>query len=147
MPCYVRSSHGGRCNGPPIRALVHWFSKTQRSVSFSSAEAELFGAILAARETVFFRELLHDLALTPSGPTRLYSDSKSCVDLSYDPVSFKKTKHILRAAEGLRDYVAREVLQLLHITGPTNLADILTKAQATAVFVQLMAAYDAFVGG
>ena len=66
--------------------------------------------------------------------------------LAFDPVAFKKTKHILRAAEGLRDYVARDVLKLVHITGTTNLADILTKAQAVAVFVQLMAAYDAFAG-
>ena len=61
------------------------------------------------------------------------------------PVSFKKTKHILRAAQGLRDYVARDVITLVHLPGAVNLADILTKAQAVAVFVQLMAAYDAFL--
>ena len=31
------------------RCLVAWFSKIQRSVSFSSAESEIFGAILAAK--------------------------------------------------------------------------------------------------
>ena len=90
--------------------------------------------------------VVHDLGFSHGqGPTRIYSDSKSCVDLSYDPVSFKKTKHILRAAEGLRDYVARDVLTLVLVTGNTNLADILTKAQAVAVFTALMVAYDAFV--
>lgn len=126
-------------------SLVHWFAKTQRSVSFSSAESEIFGAILAAKEGIFIRELLADLCRPPSGPTRIFSDSKSCVDLTYDPVSFKKTKHILRAANGLRDYVARDVFVLVHIAGSINLADILTKAQAVAVFNQLMQAYDAFV--
>ena len=58
---------------------------------------------------------------------------------------FKKTKHILRAAEGLRDYVARNVFVLKHIPGTTNLADILTKAQAVAVFASLLAAYDVAV--
>ena len=125
--------------------LVHWFAKVQRSVSFSSCESEIFGAIMASKEAVFFRELLHDLGHAPTGATRMYSDSKSAVDLSLDPVSFKKTKHILRAAEGLRDYVARDVLQLVHIAGKVNIADILTKAQAVAVFTQLMAAFDAFV--
>ena len=125
--------------------LVHWFSKTQRSVSFSSAEAELFGAILAAKEAIFLRYLLDDLSRTPDGPTRIYSDSKSCVDLSYDPVSFKKTKHILRAAEGLRDYVAREVIVLSHIAGVINIADMLTKEQAVSMFTQLMQVYDAFI--
>ena len=125
--------------------LVAWFSKVQRSVSFSSAESELFGAIMAGREAIFIRELLVDLGLTQSKPTQIFTDSKSCVDLSYDPVSFKKTKHILRAAEGLRDYVARLVLVLVHLPGKINVADILTKAQATSVFVELMAAYDALV--
>ena len=67
------------------------------------------------------------------------------MDLSYDPVSFKKTKHILRAAEGLRDYVARLVLELVHLPGKINIADILTKAQATSVFNELMVAFDALV--
>ena len=80
-------------------------------MSFFSVESEMFGAILAAKEGIYFRE--YDLLLAP----RLHlmvrrvfrSDSKSCIDLSFDPVSFKKTKHILRAAQSLRGYVARLV--------------------------------------
>ena len=94
---------------------------------------------------IFYRELLSDLGYVQSAPTRIFSDSKSCVDLSLDPVAFKKTKHILRAAEGLRDYVARLVFALIHISGRINLADILTKAQATATFNELMQAYDAYI--
>ena len=37
------------------------------------------------------------------------------------------------------------VLVLVHLPGKINVADILTKAQATSVFVELMAAYDALV--
>ena len=123
---------------------MHWYSKVQRSVSISSAEAELFAAILAAKEVIFFRELLADLNLGPSAPTRIFSDSRSCVSLSIDPVAFKKTKHILRAAEGLRDYVARLVVELVFLTGTINLADILTKPQAMAVFTSLMGAFDSY---
>ena len=124
------------------RCLITWFSKIQRSVSFSSAESEIFGAILAAKEGIYLRELLHDLSLSPDGPTRIFSDSKSCIDLSFDPVSFKKTKHILRAAEGLRDYVARLVFVLVFVPGKLNVADILTKAQAVAVFNELMREFE-----
>ena len=124
------------------RCLIGWFSKVQRSVSFSSAESEIFGAILAAKEGIYLRELLHDLGLTPDGPTRIFSDSKSCIDLSFDPVSFKKTKHILRAAEGLRDYVARFLFLLTFVAGKSNVADILTKAQAVAVFNELMREFE-----
>ena len=39
--------------------------------------------------------------------------------VAFDPVSFKKTKHVLRAAEFLRDLhvVARKVVRLEHVAG------------------------------
>ena len=58
--------------------------------------------------------------------------------MAYDPVAFKKTKHILRAAEFLRDLVARGVITVSHVPGTVMLADLLTKAVARATFVQLM---------
>ena len=80
-----------------------------------------------------------------SGPTTMRLDSKSAIDMTFDPVAFKKTKHILRAAEGLRDYVSRLVYVMIFLTGSANIADILTKPQAVSVFVELMTAYDAYV--
>ena len=58
--------------------------------------------------------------------------------MAFDPVAFKKTKHIMRAAEYLRDLVARIKVTLDHIEGAVNVADVLTKPQARAVFVQLV---------
>ena len=37
--------------------------------------------------------------------------------MSLDPVTFEKTKHILRAAEFLRDLVARDVVRMQHLPG------------------------------
>ena len=70
------------------------------------------------------------------------SHSQRHSTLSFDPVSFKKTKHILRAAEGLRDYVARLLFLLTFVPGKSNVADILTKAQAVAVFNELMREFE-----
>ena len=64
-------------------------------------------------------------------------DSKSAVDLSLDPVAFKNTKHILRAAEFLRDLVARRVVALHHLPGAIMFADLLTKAVSRPVFLEL----------
>ena len=89
-------------------------------------------------------ELLLDLGFTLDSPSVLYSDSKSAVEMAFDPVAFKKTKHILRAAEFLRDLVSREVITLAHVPGTTMLADLLTKACARAVFVKLLQLFDAF---
>ena len=82
----------------------------QHSVSLSSAEAAFFGAMLAAKDLLFLRDLFTALGIGLGGATVVYSDSKSAVDMSLDPVAFKNTKHILRSAEFLRDLVAKEVL-------------------------------------
>ena len=70
-------------------------------------------------------------------PSIIQSDSKSAIDMSHDPVAFKKTKHILRAAEFLRDLVAREVITLRHLPERVMIADLLTKAPAR-VFTELI---------
>ena len=110
----------------------------QRSVTLSSAESEFFGAMMAARDLIFVREILADLGLTASGASMIYSDSKSAIDMAFDPIAFKKTKHILRAAEFLRDLVARLVVDFQHLDGAHMLADILTKAVSRAVYTTLM---------
>jgi hypothetical protein len=123
---------------------IHWFSKMQRSVSLSSAEAEFFGAMLAAKELVFIRDLLVDLGIALLGPSRVFSDSKSAINMSFDPVAFKKTKHILRAAAFLRDLVAKGVLVLGHVKGAYMVADLLTKPAERSVFVRLLRLLDAY---
>ena len=122
----------------------HWFAKMQKSVTLSSAEAEYFGAMLAAKDTVFIRDILVDLGLLKTGPTVIFADSKSAVDMAFDPVAFKNTKHILRAAEFLRDLVAREVVTLEHLRGEIMVADILTKSVARPVFLKLMAMLESY---
>ena len=116
----------------------HWWSKMQRSVSLSSAEAEFFGCMLALKDTLWIRQLLIDLNVFSPGPTSMWCDSKSAVALTLDPVAFKNTKHILRAAEFLKDHVLRGSVTISHSKGSTMVADILTKGQARPVFLQLL---------
>ena len=73
-----------------------------------------------------------------NGPSVIYSDSRSAILMAFDPIAFKKTKHILRSAEFLRDSVAKEIVTLQHVAGKANIADILTKAVNRAVYFELM---------
>ena len=122
--------------------LTLWFSKMQRSVALSSAEAEFFGAMLACKEMIFFRDLLIDLGFSFPGPPLLFSDSQSAVNMSYDLVAFKKTKHILRAFQFLRDLVAKHVIRLHHINGELIMADFLTKTLPRATFHRVLVSVD-----
>ena len=122
--------------------IFHWFSKIQRSVTLSSAEAEFFGAMMAARDLIFVKDILVDLGFIPDGALVIFCDSVSAVAMSFDPVAFKKTKHILRAAEFLRDLVLRNSVVLRHVAGVTMLADLLTKAVSRPIFLKLIGLLD-----
>jgi hypothetical protein len=65
---------------------VQWWSRRQKSVSASTAEAECFAAALATRECVYVRDLLDDLGFGVTQPTPLLLDSKSALDLAMDSV-------------------------------------------------------------
>ena len=124
--------------------LVHWFSKMQKSVSLSSAEAEYFGAMMAARDLIWLRDLLVDLRIKMSGPTVIRSDSKSAVGMAFDPIAFKQTKHIMRAGYFLRDVVVKEIATLEHTPGRVMLADLLTKAVARPLYLELLRLFDRY---
>ena len=70
------------------------------------------------------------------------SDNKSVIDLALDAIAFKKTKHIMRAGEFLRDLCLRDVFVLRWISGETNPADIFTKAHTAAAFRAYMRVLD-----
>ena len=117
--------------------LIVWYSRRQRTVSQSSAEAEYLAASLAAREGSHVRAVVSELGLLPSGPSLLRIDNKSAIDMAHDPVAFKKTKHIMRESFYLRDLVARRVYSPEHVVSSENKADILTKALPRLTFARL----------
>jgi hypothetical protein len=67
---------------------------------------------MAARDLIFLRDLLYELNILLNAASPVFSDSRSAVLMAFDPVAFKKTKHILRAAGeegGLAKAVQRKV--------------------------------------
>ena len=92
---------------------------------------------MAAREGMFHRDVLSDLDALPKGATTMYLDSKSAIDLCFDAVAFKKTKHVLRDAFFLRDLVQRLYFAPKHVISENMLADILTKPLPRPLFVRL----------
>ena len=128
---------------------------------FVCVVCDCFTLFSVSRQDCFVMRFLCALALVFCAPTARYgsylrehldavhtyasvSHPVSAVDMAYDAIAFKKTKHILRAAEFLRDLVAREVLLLRHVAGRVMIADLLTKAVSRAIFVVLIALLDAY---
>eukprot|EP00253_Pinus_taeda_P020510 PITA_20510 len=113
--------------------VVSWYSKKQRSVALSSAEAEYLAASQVACEAILMRKILVGLFDQRMDPTMIYCDNQSCIKLSENPVFHDRSKHINIWYHHLRDCVARRIMLLQYISEEQD-ADILTKALSKCKF-------------
>eukprot|EP00253_Pinus_taeda_P031373 PITA_31373 len=75
-------------------AAVSWYSKKQRLVALSSAEAEYMAASQATCEAIWMRKILVGLFGQRMDPTVIYCDNQSCIKLSENPIFHDRSKHI-----------------------------------------------------
>ena len=111
-------------------AAVVWRSIKQTCVADSTMEAEYVAASEAAKEAVWLRNFLKDLAvvLAIKTPLTIYCDNSGAVANSKEPRSHKKAKHIERKYHLIRDIVQRGDVVVAKIASENNLADPFTKA-------------------
>jgi hypothetical protein len=74
--------------------LVSWQSKKQSTVSRSTAEAEYRAMAQGLCEILWIRNLLSELKVMRKGPSRLYCDNKSAINIANNPVQHDRTKHV-----------------------------------------------------
>jgi hypothetical protein len=114
--------------------LVSWSSKRQHTISRSSAEAEYRAVANCVAESVWLRQLLHDLHQSVTKATLVYCDNISATYMSTNPVQHQRTKHIKIDLHFVRDRVALGEARVLHVPTSSQFADIFTKGLPSAVF-------------
>ena len=120
-------------NGGPIS----WNSRLQPTVAKSSTEAEYIGLSSACDEVIWLRQLLQDLDYILTIPTTIYEDNQGAIDLSYNPVHHKRTKHIDVRYHAIREKIEDGSIEVKHISTDIQLADILTKSLSKIRFNNL----------
>ena len=85
--------------------IVSWYSRKQRSVPLSSAEADYMAASLAACKAIWMRKILVRLFVSHLDPTVIYCDNESCIKLSVNPIFHDISKHIEIRYHHIRDCV------------------------------------------
>jgi len=105
----------GCANGP-----LNWSSKQQVVVALSSCEAEYLACSHSARQILWLRSLFQELGFPQDQPTPLYCDNQGTVTCSHNPQSHSRVKHI-----NIRDIVNRRLIDIHHIPGAENPADLL----------------------
>ena len=109
-------------------AAISWQSKKQKSCAQSSCEAEYYAAGMASFEVSWLWNILSELHMKPSKPITVWSDSKSAINLSANPVFHERSKHIKNKWHHIRELLYEGLLQIEKIHTDENVADALTKA-------------------
>ena len=108
---------------------VSWCSSKQSIVARSTCEAEYIAASEAANEGVWMKEFISDLGVIPSasGPMKIFCDNTRATALAKESRFEKRSKHIKRRFNSIRDQVKEGDIEICKIHTDLNVADPLTK--------------------
>ena len=87
-----------------------WCSCKQSVVAGSTCEAEYMAASEAAHEAIWMNDYITDLGVIPnaSGPIILFCDNTGAIALAKEPMFHKKTRHIKRRFNSIREMFKME---------------------------------------
>ena len=111
-------------------------SSKQTNVTLSSTEAELYAAVEAIKDIMWFRSLMAEIGFPQTEPTPMYVDNASMIALAtaYSG-NHKRVKHFLVRLNFLIDAVAAGVVIMEKVDTLVNLADALTKSLGPTEFI------------
>lgn len=128
-----RRSTSGFCvffGGNPIS----WSSRKQKVVSRSTAEAEYRSLAHVTAEIAWIRSLLTELGIEVRSKTLVWCDSFATIAIANNPVMHSKFKHVELDLFFVREKVVNGLLQVGHVSGQEQVADVLTKPLSAGQF-------------
>jgi len=103
-------------------------STKQSNVTLSSTEAELYAAVEAAKDIIWFRELLSEIGFPQAAPTTIWVDNASLITLASEfSGNHKRVKHFLVRLNFLIDQVNLGTIAFKWVNTDANSVDGLTK--------------------
>jgi len=107
---------------------MSWRTTKQKALSTSTVEAEYIAASTACKEVTWIRRLVEEilqgkLKIKPV----LYMDNAGAICLGHNDALSEKTKHIRYTYHFVRECIKDNILDLKHIPGTENPADMMTK--------------------
>ena len=116
---------------------ITWCSQKQEIVALSSCEAEFMAATEAAKQAIWLQELLGEVEGKACKKVVIKVDNKSAIALTKNPVFHGRSKHIHRRFHFIRECVENEQVEVEHVPGSEQKADILTKSLGRVKFAEM----------
>ena len=134
--CFVDAAYG---NNPTKRrsttgyavtyggGTILYQSKAQSITALSSTEAELIAAVTAAKNVKYMRSILEELGHPMEGPTPIYEDNQSAIEIINANKPTGRSRHIDIRFFAIQGWKEDGHITMKHIPGVINPADDLTK--------------------
>ena len=110
-------------NGAPIS----WKSKSGKSVTLSSTEAEYFAMSEVVKEIMFAKQVLESMGIAVQLPIIVRVDNVGAIYLSKNFALSQRTKHIDIRRHFVREYVEDDIVKIIFVKSELNRADPFTK--------------------
>ena len=114
-----------------------WCSQKQDTLALSSCEAELMAGTEAARQAIWLRDVLSEVTGCSREKVTIRIDNQSGIALTKNTVFHGRSKHIHSRYHFIRECVARELIEVEHVPGTEQKADILTKTLGRIKFKEM----------
>lgn len=118
-------------------SLIRWCSQKQETVALSSCEAEFIAGTEAAKQAIWIQELLGEILEQPCVKATIRIDNQSAIALTKNPVFHGRSKHIHSRYHFIRECVEKGQVNVEHVAGNQQKADILTKALGRIRFKEM----------
>ncbi|CAA7056013.1 unnamed protein product [Microthlaspi erraticum] len=116
---------------------ISWCSHKQDVVALSSCEAEFMAGTEAAKQAIWLEELLCEIMGSSSEKVTIRIDNRYAIALTKNPVFHGRSKHIYRRYHFIRECVENGQIEVEHVPGSNQKADILTKALGKIKFREM----------
>ncbi|CAA7041400.1 unnamed protein product [Microthlaspi erraticum] len=118
-------------------SMISWCSQKQDTVALSSCEAEFMAGTEAARQAIWLQDLLGEITETVCEKVVIKIDNQSAIALTKNPVFHGRSKHIHTRYHFIRECVENRQVEVEHVPGTEQKADILTKALGKLKFKEM----------
>ena len=106
--------------------LISWTSHAQKTIAYSSTEAEYMALSDCARQVTWIRSLLGELSYKLKA-IPICGDNQGSIFMASNPITEPRSKHIDIRYHGIHELVTKDKVELYFIDGAENPADLLTK--------------------
>ncbi|KAA3465084.1 Copia protein [Gossypium australe] len=136
--------------------LIGWSLKKQNAVSRSTTKVEYRSLVNVAAKLTWYRLLLDEIDIIVFCIPTIWCDNSSIVLLATNPILHARVKHVELGMHFVQEKVLRRELQVNHVPGCDQVADVLSKPLTVGTFTRcrdrmVVAAagsfYQAFVEG